>query len=41
MACKRLIYRVIYYFINQVVQAFYAYIANIHRRALTHCFQSF
>ena len=33
--------RVVYNFINQVVQALFTDVANVHRRTLAYCFQSF
>ena len=40
IACQRFIDGVIHHFVDQMVQAFLAYVANIHRGALTHGFKT-
>ena len=41
IACHSLVDRVVYCLVDEVVKSFFAYVANIHRRAFAHCFKSF
>ena len=38
---KRFVHRIVYNFINQMIQAFPRGTSDIHTRALTHCFETF
>ena len=40
-ACHGLVDRVVYCFVNQMVQTLFADVANVHCRAFAHRFQSF
>ena len=41
VACHRLVDRVVYRLVNQVMQTLFANIADVHGRALAHCLQAF
>lgn len=41
VARKMLVHRIVYNFINQMIQAFPRGTSDIHTRALTHCFETF
>ena len=41
IACHSLVNRVVYCLVDEVVKSFFAYVANIHRRAFAHCLKSF